>query len=77
MPIRLRIAWQDDTTLKLETDAGMQTRMLQFGSTQGSGGDWPGLDHGSGLLGERTIRVQVDGRGAAARPRTGALVLAS
>ena len=39
LPIRLRIAWQDDTTLKLETDAGMQTRVLQFGSTQGSGGD--------------------------------------
>jgi hypothetical protein len=42
-----------------------------------TGGDWPGLDVGSGVLGERTIRVQVDGRGAAARTRAGALVLAS
>ncbi len=33
------------------------------------GGSWPGLGTGSGLLGERTVRVQVDGRGAAARGR--------
>ena len=30
MPGRLRISWQDDTTLKLETDAGAQTRLLHF-----------------------------------------------
>ena len=30
-PGRLRITWQDDTTLKIETDAGMQTRVLHFG----------------------------------------------
>ena len=29
-PTRLRISWLDDTTLKLETDYGMQTRLLQF-----------------------------------------------
>src|SRR5439155_856494 len=32
VPGRLRITWQDDNTLKLETDAGMQTRLLHFGS---------------------------------------------
>jgi hypothetical protein len=31
MPTRVRISWQDDTTLKLETDAGSQTRLLHFG----------------------------------------------
>ena len=31
-PIRMRISWQDDNTLKLETDYGMQTRLLRFGS---------------------------------------------
>jgi len=31
VPGRLRITWQDDTTLKIETDAGMQTRLLHFG----------------------------------------------
>ena len=29
-PTRLHITWLDDTTLKLETDHGMQTRLLQF-----------------------------------------------
>jgi len=31
-PGRLRITWQDDTTLKIETEAGTQTRLLRFGS---------------------------------------------
>ena len=30
-PGRLHITWQDDRTLKVETDAGMQTRLLPFG----------------------------------------------
>jgi len=30
MPGRLRISWQDDNTLKIETDAGEQTRLLRF-----------------------------------------------
>jgi hypothetical protein len=30
MPLRLRISWQDDFTLKIETDAGQQTRLLRF-----------------------------------------------
>ena len=33
VPGRLRISWQDDTTLKIETDAGAQTRLLHFGGT--------------------------------------------
>jgi hypothetical protein len=30
MPTRVRISWQDPQTLKIETDAGQQTRMLHF-----------------------------------------------
>ena len=30
VPGRLHITWQDADTLKIETDAGMQTRLLQF-----------------------------------------------
>jgi hypothetical protein len=30
MPGRLRISWQDDWTLKIEADAGQQTRLLRF-----------------------------------------------
>ena len=32
VPGRLRITWQDDNTLKIETDAGLQTRLLHFGN---------------------------------------------
>ena len=31
-PTRLRISWLDDSTLKLETDYGMQTRLFHFNS---------------------------------------------
>jgi hypothetical protein len=32
VPGRLHITWQDDNTLKVETDAGMQTRLFRFGA---------------------------------------------
>jgi hypothetical protein len=32
MPTRMRIAWQDDNTLKMDFDAGTQTRVLRFNS---------------------------------------------
>jgi hypothetical protein len=37
IPGRLRISWADDTTLKIETDAGTQTRLLRFGAGAPSG----------------------------------------
>lgn len=44
-PGRLRIAWQDETTLKLEFDAGTQTRSLQFGRVNPPAGEktWQGV----------------------------------
>ena len=39
LPTRLHLAWQDDTTLKLETDAGTQTRLLHFGPSPPSKGE--------------------------------------
>src|ERR1700733_5931796 len=32
VPTRLHITWADDNTLKIETDAGTQTRLLHFGT---------------------------------------------
>jgi len=29
-PTRLRIAWTDDNTLRIDTDAGQQTRQFHF-----------------------------------------------
>jgi hypothetical protein len=34
VPGRLHITWQDDNTLKVETDAGNQTRLLQFSNAK-------------------------------------------
>lgn len=33
VPGRIHVTWQDDRTLKVETDAGMQTRLLRFGES--------------------------------------------
>ncbi len=33
MPGRLHITWQDERTLKIETDSGTQTRLLHFGGS--------------------------------------------
>lgn len=32
LPLRLHITWEDDDTLRIETDAGQQTRLLHFSS---------------------------------------------
>ncbi len=43
-PGRLHITWQDDNTLKIETDAGTQTRILHFdaGSPPSGAPSWQG-----------------------------------
>ena len=35
MPTRVRIEWEDDDTLRLETDAGRQTRLFEFDPSPG------------------------------------------
>jgi hypothetical protein len=49
MPTRVHITWQDDNTLKIETDAGQQTRLFHFNSVQGETGDrgWQGFSKAS------------------------------
>ena len=43
IPTRVRIAWENESTLTLESDAGTQTRRFRFGTPQGEGGDWQGV----------------------------------
>lgn len=43
VPERLHVTWQDDQTMKMETDAGTQTRVFYFGAPQGQGGNWQGV----------------------------------
>jgi hypothetical protein len=47
VPGRLHITWQDDQTLKLEMDSGMQTRLFWFDSPKATGGDWQGVSRAS------------------------------
>src|ERR1043166_4129677 len=44
LPLRIHITWQDANTLKLETDAGQQTRLLMFGEPSATPGErtWQG-----------------------------------
>jgi hypothetical protein len=60
MPTRVHITWDDDYTLKLETDAGQQTRLLRFRppsspverSLQGSSiAEWMRSGGGGGFFG--------------------------
>jgi hypothetical protein len=45
MPLRLHITWADENTLKIETDAGEQTRLMQFqpNATASAERSWQGL----------------------------------
>ncbi len=44
MPTRLHITWQDDSTLRIDTDAGTQTRLFHFPGSKVESGDqqWQG-----------------------------------
>jgi hypothetical protein len=43
VPGRLHITWADDTTMKIETDAGTQTRLFHFGGEPDAAASWQGL----------------------------------
>lgn len=44
LPLRVHVTWQDDQTLKLESDAGQQTRLFRFAASRGAAPkrDWQG-----------------------------------
>jgi len=74
-PGRIRISWADDDTMKLEADAGTQTRMFYFKEPKSEGGDWQGLSTASW----ETIRGEARGGnnyvGRAGPQPTGALTV--
>ena len=47
VPGRIHITWQDDETLKLEADAGQQTRVFPFGASPNAAGEWQGVSQAS------------------------------
>jgi len=69
VPGRIHVTWQDDNTLRLDTDAGMQTRLFQFvpGAAPPAKPTWQG---------QSTARWERPGAGRgnpAAGPRVGSL----
>ncbi len=48
VPGRVHITWQDDSTLRIDTDAGTQTRVLRFGAAPAGGEEpaWQGQSIG-------------------------------
>jgi len=81
-PGRVHITWEDDNTLKLEYDAGQQTRQLHFGPIEGTPGpkSWQGhsiaeweLPAGRAGAGNAAGAVGAQGRASMFTGRPGAI----
>jgi len=66
-PTRVRISWENDRTIKIETDAGVQTRRLVFGAAQ------PPAQRSLQGYSVAEWEIAAAGRGAPAGPRRGNL----
>jgi hypothetical protein len=64
-PTRLHITWQDDNTLRMDSDAGKQTRLFHFG-------DWKSPGGASTLQGDSIADWEGGGRGGRGGGRGGA-----
>jgi len=54
-PTRLRISWEDDDTLRLDTDYGRQTRLFHFGSAPRDGANtWQGVSTAEWVMSGRS-----------------------
>jgi len=67
VPGRIHITWDNDTTLKVETDAGQQTRIFHFGEFQPAG---PATWQGNSIA---VWEVAGGGRGRGGPPAGGSL----
>lgn len=65
LPLRIHVTWQDDTTLKLEADAGQQTRLFHFGSAPKDRGaaSWQGFSAAEWFKQPQTAGLGFGGRG--------------
>jgi len=58
IPGRLHVTWQDDSTLKIETDAGTQTRLLRFaGAAPTEDPSWQGNSSAQWNVPGRSLKV--------------------
>ena len=76
VPGRLHIYWQDDNTLRMDTDSGTQTRLFHFGGSPppNEAPTWQG--YSVGLWGGDEPRDRRDGQGGPVQDSTGRLVVA-
>jgi hypothetical protein len=62
VPGRVRIAWQDDNTLRVETEAGSQTRLFRFsGAAPAAAPSWQGQSTARWDLPGRALTVVTRG----------------
>ena len=66
MPGRMHVTWQDDTTLKLEFDAGTQTRLLNFANKAPAAGakvqkTWQGYSAADWEIAGQSVAVDRNG----------------
>jgi hypothetical protein len=62
VPGRIHITWQDDNTLKVDTDAGEQTRLLRFGAAQTTANTtrtWQGVSQAEWLMARPNVPLQL------------------
>ena len=57
LPGRLHITWQDDTTLRVDTDTGTQTRVLAFTAAAPGEPTWQGQSLAQWNVPARTLKV--------------------
>ena len=76
VPGRLHISWQDDSTLRMDTDSGTQTRLFRFGGppSPNEAPSWQGLSVAT--WGGSEPRDRRDGQGGPVQDATGRLVVA-
>jgi hypothetical protein len=75
VPGRLHIYWQDDNTLRMDTDSGTQTRLFHFGGSPPSTEkpSWQG--YSAAEWGGNEPRDRRDGQGGPVQDREGRLVV--
>ena len=76
VPGRLHISWQDDSTLRLDTDSGTQSRLFHFGTSRPptAAPSWQG--HSVAMWGGAEPRDRRDGQGGPVQDAAGRLVIA-
>jgi hypothetical protein len=74
-PTRLHITWQDDNTLRLDTDSGTQTRLFRFGGSPPANEkpSWQG--YSAATWGGDEPRDRRDGQGGPVQDKEGRLVV--